>query len=102
MGNNGRITRRQLKGILETQQTPSKSFVAEGDINAIMRRLDMDGDDELSFSDFFSGLLPYFLYGELHAKPKGAIKTKGTSNKENLKSIHVRRAKSQSACRKPN
>jgi hypothetical protein len=27
--------------------------------------MDADGDDELSFSDFFSGLLPYFIYGDL-------------------------------------
>jgi hypothetical protein len=30
-----------------------------------MRRMDADGDEELSFSDFFAGLLPYFIYGDL-------------------------------------
>lgn len=27
--------------------------------------MDADGDEELSFSDFFSSLLPYFIYGDL-------------------------------------
>jgi len=63
MGNNGRISRRQLKGILMAQQF--KDFIPEGDINAIMRRLDADGDEEISFSDFFQGLLPYFIFGDL-------------------------------------
>ena len=31
--------------------------------------MDSDGDEELSFSDFFSSLLPYFIYGELKEKP---------------------------------
>lgn len=30
-----------------------------------MRRVDADGDEEVSFSDFFASLLPYFIYGEL-------------------------------------
>jgi len=29
-----------------------------------MRRIDSDGDDEISFSDFFTNLLPYLIYGE--------------------------------------
>jgi Ca2+-binding EF-hand superfamily protein len=34
----------------------------DGDIKAIMRRLDLDRDGEISFSDFFNALLPYFIY----------------------------------------
>ena len=34
-----------------------------------MRRMDADGDEELSFSDFFSSLLPYFIYGDLKNNP---------------------------------
>jgi len=30
--------------------------------------MDADGDNELSFSDFFSSLLPYFIYGELKSE----------------------------------
>ena len=33
-----------------------------------MRRVDADGDDMISFSDFFSGLLPYFIYGEVQVQ----------------------------------
>jgi hypothetical protein len=65
MGNNGRLTRRQIKGILVAHQNNSKEFIAESDLSAIMRRMDTDGDEELSFSDFFSSLLPYFIFGDL-------------------------------------
>ena len=34
----------------------------ESDMNAVVRRLDHDGDGEVSFSDFFNRLLPYFVY----------------------------------------
>lgn len=63
MANNGRLSRKQIKGILQTQL--NKDFISEGDLNAIMRRMDADGDEELSFSDFFACLLPYFIYGDL-------------------------------------
>ena len=43
-------------------------MVPDSDINAIIRRMDADGDNELSFSDFFSSLLPYFIYGELKSE----------------------------------
>lgn len=74
MRNAGRLTRKQIKGILTTMGraaagTKSGSFVADSDVNAIMRRMDSDGDEELSFSDFFSSLLPYFIYGDLRKNP---------------------------------
>ena len=73
MRNSGKLTRKQLKGILTTHGRnqasgagPAKAtFVCENDINAIMRRMDADGDEEISFSDYFTCLLPYFIYGEL-------------------------------------
>ncbi len=66
MRGNGRLTRKQLKGILTTHQT---QLISDGDIDAILRRMDFDGDDEISFSDFFSTLLPYFIYGETKVSP---------------------------------
>ena len=75
MRNNGKLTRKQIKGILQTHGRPANAkneldnFVSESDINAVMRRMDADGDEELSFSDFFAALLPYFIYGELKEKP---------------------------------
>ena len=33
-----------------------------------MRRIDIDMDDEISFSDFFSSILPYFLFLESNDK----------------------------------
>ena len=30
-----------------------------------MRRMDFDNDEEVSFSDYFQALLPYFIYGDL-------------------------------------
>jgi Ca2+-binding EF-hand superfamily protein len=67
MTNNGRLTRKQIKGILSAHggSGNGKNFISEGDLNAIMRRMDADGDEELSFSDFFSSLLPYFIFGDL-------------------------------------
>lgn len=34
-----------------------------------MRRMDADGDEEVSFSDYFTTLLPYFIYGDLQKNP---------------------------------
>ena len=42
-------------------------MISDSDVGAILRRMDADGDDELSFADFFAGLLPYFIYGELQS-----------------------------------
>lgn len=44
-------------------------MIQESDVQAVMRRMDSDGDDELSFSDFFGSLLPYFIYGDLKNEP---------------------------------
>jgi hypothetical protein len=40
-------------------------MVPDADIKALCRRLDHDQDGEISFSDFFGALLPYFIYGNL-------------------------------------
>lgn len=76
MRSSGKLTRKQLKGILTTHgrnQAGAASakavFVCDNDINAIMRRMDADGDEEISFSDYFASLLPYFIYGELKKRP---------------------------------
>ena len=88
MRNNGKLTRKQIKGILQTHgrsanaKSELDSFVPDSDINAIMRRMDSDGDEELSFSDFFSSLLPYFIYGELKEKPtKNQLSQKAMRNR---------------------
>lgn len=46
------------------------TLIQESDLEAVMRRVDTDTDDEISFSDFFSSLLPYFIFGELKHEPK--------------------------------
>ena len=43
----------------------TRNMVPDEDIKALMRRLDNDHDGEVSFSDFFGSLLPYFIYGNL-------------------------------------
>jgi len=73
--------------------------------------MDADGDEELSFSDFFSSLLPYFIYGDLRQPPttnelaSKAILKKQKSDKNHRKTlnIQVKRNKSASATqrRKP-
>jgi len=43
----------------------SGSIISDDDVSAILRRMDADDDNELSFSDFFQSLLPYFIYGDI-------------------------------------
>jgi len=45
----------------------------EADLNAIFRRLDHDGDLEISFADFFNRLLPYFIYSGLGITPGNQV-----------------------------
>ena len=70
------------------------SFVCENDINAIMRRMDADGDEEISFSDYFTSLLPYFIYGDLQKRPTlnqivgKALRSKVKSQNDKVKSLN--------------
>lgn len=71
-----------------------------------MRRLDADGDDELSFSDFFAGLLPYFIYGDLKGEMQANMMAAKFSKRKSSKyasSLHGNRNKSANiaARRKP-
>ena len=77
---NGRLTRKQLKGILSTHQ---QTMISDSDIDAIMRRMDSDGDDEISFSDFFTNLLPYLIYGENRPVKSAYDLRKGRAASEN-------------------
>jgi Ca2+-binding EF-hand superfamily protein len=63
--NEGKINRAQIKGLLVVHGT--RNMVPDDDIKALIRRLDIDNDGEVSFSDFFSAMLPYFIYGNLKA-----------------------------------
>jgi len=44
-------------------------MVPKSDIEALSRRLDHDQDGDVSFADFFTSVLPYFIYGNI--KPGG-------------------------------
>ena len=117
MRGSGKLTRKQLKGILFThgrnQAGPGSSksvYVSDGDINAVMRRMDANGDEEISFSDYFTTLLPYFIYGDLQKQPTmnqvvgREIKQKQRDQKSKVRSINkANRAVSASAAqrRKP-
>ena len=61
--NEGKINRGQIKGLLVVHGT--RNMVPDDDIKALIRRLDIDSDGEVSFSDFFTAILPYFIYGNL-------------------------------------
>jgi len=61
--NEGKINKAQVKGLLASYG--SRNMVPNDDIKALCRRLDHDQDGEISFSDFFGALLPYFIYGNL-------------------------------------
>ena len=60
-----------------------------------MRRMDADGDEEISFSDYFSTLLPYFIYGELEKRPTmnqlvgKALKDRQKSQSSKVKKLNV-------------
>mmetsp|Transcript_19454 Transcript_19454/g.29914 ORF Transcript_19454/g.29914 Transcript_19454/m.29914 type:complete len:161 (-) Transcript_19454:1217-1699(-) len=61
--NEGKIHKAQIKGLLMVHG--SRNMVPDADTKALCRRLDHDQDGEISFSDFFGALLPYFIYGNL-------------------------------------
>lgn len=86
---------------------PVKSvFVSDTDVGAVIRRLDMDGDDEVSFSDYFTAMLPYFIYGDMqkrrnanNARAKTIIGAK--VNKARSKSSASNYKRPASACAGP-
>jgi len=89
-----------------TQSGPGQKvkFICDGDINAIMRRMDSDGDEEISFSDYFTSMLPYFIYGETKVRPtinnlvSKALKSKAKSSQNTVRKINGQaRAASASA-----
>ena len=61
--NEGKISRAQIKGLLVVHGT--RNMVPDADVAALIRRMDIDHDGEVSFSDFFQSMLPYFIYGDL-------------------------------------
>ncbi len=64
--NAGKLTKKRLKTLVFNYAgTGTGCELLEADINAVFRRLDHDGDQEISFADFFNRLLPYFIYSGL-------------------------------------
>ena len=61
--NEGKIYKAQVRGLMASYGT--RNMVPQEDIRALCRRLDNDNDGEISFSDFFGAMLPYFIYGSL-------------------------------------
>ena len=59
-----------------------------------MRRMDADGDEEVSFSDYFTTLLPYFIYGDIQKGPSmnqmvgKAIKTRMKSQNNKVRKLN--------------
>jgi len=56
--------------------------------------MDSDGDDEISFSDFFTNLLPYLIYSETKSttaqNQQRQSKSRGSSENTQLLNIKVR------------
>lgn len=56
--------------------------------------MDSDGDEEISFSDYFTSMLPYFIYGETKMRPtvnnlvSKALSNKVKSNQNTVKKIN--------------
>jgi len=69
-------------------------MVPDEDIKALMRRLDNDHDGEVSFSDFFGSLLPYFIYGNLKSlnqkNPLAVEASKPTSLRKQLRKMQIK------------
>ena len=43
-------------------------MVPDADIKALCRRFDKDHDGEISFQDFYTSVLPYFIYGKIRGE----------------------------------
>jgi EF-hand domain pair len=56
----GKLSKKRLKSLVLTYAGGCE--LLESDLQAVIRRLDADGDGDVSFSDFFNRLLPYFVY----------------------------------------
>jgi hypothetical protein len=69
-------------------------LISDSDIDAIMRRMDSDGDDEISFSDLFTNLLPYLIYGETKQAPTNnelaSRSRKHRNNSENKSLLNIK------------
>ena len=62
-------------------------MVPDDDIKALCRRLDNDHDGEVSFSDYFTALLPYFIYGNLKSlNRKNPLASEAGKNTNSLRS----------------
>jgi hypothetical protein len=72
--NAGRLTKKRLKTLVFNYAGQGTGCeLLEADLNAIFRRLDHDGDLQISFADFFNRLLPYFIYSGLGITPGNQI-----------------------------
>ena len=66
----GSLCRKAIKSITKGQLT-------DAEVSCLVRRMDADGDNEISFNDFFTHLLPYFVHNDLtdpKPKPDKALK----------------------------
>jgi Ca2+-binding EF-hand superfamily protein len=83
--NEGKVNKAQIKGLLATHGT--RNMVPNEDIKALCRRLDNDHDGEISFSDYFTALLPYFIYGNLKSlNRKNPLALESGKNSKSLRS----------------
>ena len=96
--NEGKVNKAQIKGLLATHGT--RNMVPEEDIRALCRRLDNDHDGEVSFSDYFTALLPYFIYGNLKSlNKKNPLAKEASKNTKTLRSKLTRIESSASISR---
>lgn len=56
----GLLNKKQLTGLLKSREEVDN----ESDVKALIRRMDADGDNAISFSDYFTCMLPYFIFAE--------------------------------------
>lgn len=58
----------------------SETVDTDSDVKALIRRMDVDHDNAISFADFFTRMLPYFIFGETKSPSKSKSQTRSLVN----------------------
>jgi hypothetical protein len=65
MKGTGVLTKKALQSLFVSETVDTDS-----DVKALIRRMDVDHDNAISFADFFTRMLPYFIFEETKSPSK--------------------------------
>ena len=71
MKGTGLLTKKQISVLLRSNEEVDN----ESDVKALIRRMDVDNDGAISFADFFTRMLPYFIFAESKTVPKSQTRS---------------------------